>query len=1109
MKIKKRLLILLSIAGITGLAATAPLGFLSKQISTVSLSKVSSLEQESVTDLIPSQSISQNSNLSTVNGPLTFWGNKITALDWYGSKIWDIDMSEYNIGYNGQKGEQAVYTGKGVSWERAWFNWDYNRKTNTIWVLGFYGGKNNDQQLIAIDASTGNVTKTIGLGNTGAVYYVSALTSGNVVCFGNAAKSYDGTAFLYNPSQNKVIQLQGNSKNEVDSMIDEGKTGYRWVFNNLIPVANNVNLLEMYSFGTKSGTTGDQSASLASYDVYFLLVDDNLNFIGQGSWSQPKKVASGIPGYRNSTVAPQHDYFVLLSGKVATVIYNTVVIIDPSNTNNIISTSFPMSEAKWIQSWTMDANDNLYFKFKDDPKIYKIEKNTLSSTTSSSLNPITYLDLSGISQNNVNTYANNFVIYNVFDYTGQLMMINSQSDLYIRNPALPDDNTTTKYGLAIGVTQNINNQAQGDYKGLLNTSESFQKAADFDINSSALSSKIPSEINQNDVVTLNNSFFQANSKYPSFVISDIDDSAGTFKVQVNLYQVPWFATTLPSGSIPKTIEKSFSTTNKITNKVSWKSLSTSTDYDFLNMLPSNLKVADVQNLDPFQASFQSQTITDASGKLLYPKKTYSITNQNDQNGAVKISVKYEYIPMGVTYTSGASNVLTYNSENTYTVFKSTEQSAFYFMGQSSQAVDNQNINIDVKNVPQLKSLLEANTLPSSFSSLVNQNTNNAGFLQFINTSLSKGYPVSKINFSLEPNDTAGTLKITARISQDNSPDKQAHTYIVTYTNLNKQNSYTFSFKNNVTSFGKVPFNTLLPSSVTEGEVMAYLVQYTGFDSNDFSISLSPDDAKGNLNVSVKLNSDYAPVIGNSNHGFTNYSTFYTFNGFMTTDQYNKKFSVEFVDDSSAKLLDLKLKQAQEIYDTLVVKKQSLKIGNQTYTNLSDLIERLLVANMGNSIPKNWSNNNQIQTTMYVDNSLGIASFYVKIPQNLLDGASSDLNLIANYSGFVKGNVDQTGDNLSFVSNNMLKNYLIAQKIFTEQQLSNMSAKEFGDWVKNSDNVKKIITYHTGQYDTKLQSNQYTLTVVSNDIQKTVSVTIDFGTMTNPKSLSNYSIQYIL
>ncbi|MDE6429023.1 MAG: hypothetical protein K2K18_00760, partial [Malacoplasma sp.] len=234
-----------------------------------------------------------------------------------------------------------------------------------------------------------------------------------------------------------------------------------------------------------------------------------------------------------------------------------------------------------------------------------------------------------------------------------------------------------------------------------------------------------------------------------------------------------------------------------------------------------------------------------------------------------------------------------------------------------------------------------------------------------------------------------------------------------------------------------------------------------------------------------------------------------FNGFMTTDQYNKKFSVEFVDDSSAKLLDLKLKQAQEIYDTLVVKKQSLKIGNQTYTNLSDLIERLLVANMGNSIPKNWSNNNQIQTTMYVDNSLGIASFYVKIPQNLLDGASSDLNLIANYSGFVKGNVDQTGDNLSFVSNNMLKNYLIAQKIFTEQQLSNMSAKEFGDWVKNSDNVKKIITYHTGQYDTKLQSNQYTLTVVSNDIQKTVSVTIDFGTMTNPKSLSNYSIQYIL
>ncbi|MDE5949883.1 MAG: hypothetical protein K2G54_03330, partial [Malacoplasma sp.] len=371
MKLKKRLLILLSTIGLAGLVVSAPLALLNKN-STSTFSKISSQKHESVSDLVASQTISQNSNLSTINGPLTFWGNKITALDWYGSKIWDIDMSLYNPGYNGKTGAEANYNGSGISWSRAWFNWDYNRKTNTIWVLGFFGGNNKNQQLIALDAATGNITKTVGLGNTGSVYYVSALASGNVVCFGNAAKNYDGVAYLYNPSSDKVTTLNGNSKDNVASMKDPDKTGYRWVFNNLIPVANNVNFLEVYSFGTRPGTTGDQSASLASYDVYFLMVDDNLNFIGKGNWAQPKKVASGMQGFRNSTIAPQHDYFILLSGKVATVIYNTVVIIDPSNPNNITSTSFPMSEAKWIQSWTIDANENLYFKFKEDSKIFKI-----------------------------------------------------------------------------------------------------------------------------------------------------------------------------------------------------------------------------------------------------------------------------------------------------------------------------------------------------------------------------------------------------------------------------------------------------------------------------------------------------------------------------------------------------------------------------------------------------------------------------------------------------------------------------------------------------------------------------------------------------------------
>ncbi|MDE5952941.1 MAG: hypothetical protein K2G48_02365, partial [Malacoplasma sp.] len=378
---------------------------------------------------------------------------------------------------------------------------------------------------------------------------------------------------------------------------------------------------------------------------------------------------------------------------------------------------------------------------------------------------------------------------------------------------------------------------------------------------------------------------------------------------------------------------SFKTTNNINNKVSWKTLSTSTDYDFLNMLPSNLKVDDVKNLDPFQISFQSQTITDANGNLIYPKKEYAITTRDDKSGKVTISVNYKYVPMGVTYTgkNDTQEILTYSQTHDYKIFSDSSPSQFNFMGAKTNSTDNQTQVINVKEVPQLKSLIEANTLPSSFSYLTNSSTNknNEGFLQFINTSLSKGYPVSKINFSVLPNDNDGTLEIRASVSADNSPDKKSHTYIAKYTNLNMQKNYKFEFVQDANKFGNIPFNTILASSVTEGDVIAYLVKYQGFDSNDLNIALFPNDMNGSLTVSVSLNKSYASEIANEGHGFKNYQANYTFTNFMTIEEYNNKFSVEFVDDSSVSLLDFKLMQAQEIYDTFTNNKQ-LTVGKQTY-----------------------------------------------------------------------------------------------------------------------------------------------------------------------------------
>ncbi|CRH72051.1 Domain of uncharacterised function (DUF1976) [Chlamydia trachomatis] len=81
--------------------------------------------------------------------------------------------------------------------------------------------------------------------------------------------------------------------------------------------------------------------------------------------------------------------------------------------------------------------------------------------------------------------------------------------------------------------------------------------------------------------------------------------------------------------------------------------------------------------------------------------------------------------------------------------------------------------------------------------------------------------------------------------------------------------------------------------------------------------------------------------------------------------------------------------------------------------------------------------------MHADNSQGTISFYVKIPKEKITGANSDINLVANYTGFVKGNAVQTGDNLSFVADNMLKSYLLSNgDISSEEEFNKFTPDTF-------------------------------------------------------------------
>lgn len=90
---------------------------------------------------------------------------------------------------------------------------------------------------------------------------------------------------------------------------------------------------------------------------------------------------------------------------------------------------------------------------------------------------------------------------------------------------------------------------------------------------------------------------------------------------------------------------------------------------------------------------------------------------------------------------------------------------------------------------------------------------------------------------------------------------------------------------------------------------------------------------------------------------------------------------------------------------------------------------------------------------------------------------------------------------------MLKNYLLTLDDFKGKDVTKLTPSKFVVWAKN--NIDKLITYKTGGYKTKLEDKtKYTLTITANDLQGNVSIAINFRAMSNPNSLSEYSIQYI-
>lgn len=356
-----------------------------------------------------------------------------------------------------------------------------------------------------------------------------------------------------------------------------------------------------------------------------------------------------------------------------------------------------------------------------------------------------------------------------------------------------------------------------------------------------------------------------------------------------------------------------------------------------------------------------------------------------------------------------------------------------------------------------------------------------------------------MTFSSNPDDINGKLTIVATMLA--SYNGHEETFSQTYTNLNKKINYSFKFVDHLVSINGKNISLFLPSSVNEGDVINDFVTYKGFNSSDLSVSLKPNNDNGKLIVTIKLSNDYPESIANQN-GFTNYEITKTFSGFMTTNQFNNQYNIDFYDDSSPELIEIKKMTLSDIDQW--IKLGNLSINNKKYTNLTELIRGVFIKTLGSKIPNDWSNSNnsKITWTMTFNNQAGTMNLSITIDSSLLLGYGSILNIVKSYSGFAKGNINPTNDNLSFVSQELLKNNNEISKF--------KSAKDFEKFITSSkDNLMKIIMSVSGEYEKFINENKYTLTTQVNESYNSISITIKFDKLTDHKSLSEYFVQYII
>ena len=1097
-------------------------------------SSVSQNNKSDVKPVVPTEFLYQMPVISVDTGPIVYYGSKITSLDWFGAERWSHDFSDQKTYHSYFPGKQ---TDPFVKWPYGAFtNWAVDKKNNVLWVLTNSKHSTRDvsakdnvppQHIIKIDTITGKIQKSFKLpgftdeqtntGQYGLYYQIQLLDSGKLVIFSQGSSVW-GYNWVFDPNEkdaNKQFVFSDASKfkdNEKINQVSEGKHEAATWSRYVVPVAPNVNILVVVD----RSTTNDNK-SKATGDLHMFLVDDNykrLNITDPQSPWYNGVVIKNIWTYGTDGWAYRYGdkfskaFFKTVNGRTYFTAFNKFYVFYPDyQTGYGVRFSEHTFENKGaISSYTIDPSENLFYKLVDDNKIYKLQING-TSYDNTTFNSYLYYDLTGNSEPAIKDNAKNYLIFNIPGYSGSIMMINSKiiSNTADKKEAAQDGQAiqTNHYGVSVAIVENTKDPGKGDTKGLLNTDKAFTKSSDFTIPENVLKNKLPSEINRRDLEISNDGFLtnnndkdeNGNNKYPQFIkeiMNDNNNANDNLKVTANIDQIPWFVNNgiMPGNIPPLKITKTFKTGQQISDRVSWKN--SELDYDFKNTLPSKITLQDIQRFDPFDINISSQQ-TRISG-INYPQKTYSFSEANDENGTIKIKATVKYLPIDVEATE--ANIKTETFENIYTIFKSSSDKKFNFVGTTNNNKE------DIKNIPQLKNLSESNLLPSSFDA-----NDSSSILRFINTDTSSGFPISKMNFTVTPDDNLGTLTISGSLPPNYYPGQQNQTFTKTYEGLNKISDYNFVVKQSNGGFDKKKYR---PSEINEQIVYDNFITYKGFNSSDLSLDLIPNDETGDLTIKINLESNYPSIIATNSEFKQNENNFVReekISGFKTNQEYGTQYEVKFIEDNDKSLDGIKKYTPKQIQQSILAtntgSKLDLTINGEKITT-EEQFAKAVIKSLGTSLPtKNQLNQNNFEYNIYYNDPNG--EITVKLTFKNVEGTSGNLVFIQRYTGFAKGNQVTTDDILSFKT----QSKLMSDYPDIKNSLPSELAKKLNDKNNRQEEIKKYISYYSGAYATGIEANNFTLEVTSDDIYGylTIKIIFDSTFVTNKDSLLSYTTTY--